>query len=428
MSNYQAMIAKVNQVLELKGADKIQVGKVLGETVIIGKEIQVGTVGVFFCSGTQLSEQYCKQNNLFRSKEDNLDQLKSGFFESSRRVRVQPFMKVKSEGYFAPLESLGYTGHDLKKLKVGDTFESLGDNPICKKYVNPNVKDPSKKNSKKKKLDVPMFVEHCNTSQYRHNKSFIFKGDLISIQSKKHGTSMRVGNHKVNINLNKIKVLINKILPIFPTSRWDLVVGTRRVVLNNSDSEGFHGKEAYRFEIANQLSSHITKGMTVYGEIVGYVNGKSVMSTHNTKDLKDKKYTAKYSDQMSYKYGCLEDTYDYHIYRITMASEGGDIVDFTQPQLVSWCKDRDIKPSYDLVEPFIYDGDIDTLDTLVDYLTERPELLTEDYHDPSHISEGIVVRIDNHRLSPTFLKSKSYAFKLLEGIVSETVVEIEDES
>lgn len=115
-----------------------------------------------------------------------------------------------------------------------------------------------------------------------------------------------------------------------------------------------------------------------------------------------------------------------HIYRVTLTTEDGSTVDYTQHQLVQWCKDRGFDPAFDIVEPFVYDGNQAALVELVDKLTERPEWLTEDYHDTSHISEGVIVRADRNTLTPLFLKSKSYAFKVLEGIISEKEVDIED--
>jgi hypothetical protein len=122
-------------VFPINGADKIQGAKVLGETVVVSKDVGVGYVGAFFCAGTQLSEQYAHENNLYRDKEKNKDVEKAGFFENSRRVRAQPFLKLKSEAYFSNLESLIFAG-DISNLKVGDKFEDFNGVNICKKYIS----------------------------------------------------------------------------------------------------------------------------------------------------------------------------------------------------------------------------------------------------------------------------------------------------
>ena len=95
------------------------------------------------------------------------------------------------------------------------------------------------------------------------------------------------------------------------------------------------------------------------------------------KALKDKAFQKKYGDTVTYKYGALEGEAKFHIYRITLTTEDGSCIDYTQPQLVQWCKDRGLDPAYDVVEPFIYNGDEEALRTLVEQLTERPEVLTE---------------------------------------------------
>ena len=65
MSNYKAIVGKIDTIYPIQGADNIQVAKVLGETVIVSKSLQVGYVGILFVAGTQLSEEYCKNNNLY---------------------------------------------------------------------------------------------------------------------------------------------------------------------------------------------------------------------------------------------------------------------------------------------------------------------------------------------------------------------------
>ncbi|RTL03646.1 hypothetical protein EKK58_12425, partial [Candidatus Dependentiae bacterium] len=219
MSNYKAIVAKIDATYEIPGADKIQMAKVLGETVIVSKELEVGYVGLLFLPGTQLSEDFCKHNNLYRNKDKNIDPTKAGFFEDSRRVRAQPFMKIKSDGYFTSLESLSFTLFDYTTLKVGDSFEILDGVEVCTKYLNEKAIREMKLTKQKppKKKMAPYFREHVDTEQFKHNIHKINKGDLVSIQSKRHGTSQRVGYMKVLITLPKWKQLINKVVPIFPT-------------------------------------------------------------------------------------------------------------------------------------------------------------------------------------------------------------------
>lgn len=430
MSNYQAIVATITSTAPIPGADNIHMATVLGETVIVSKQWGVGKVGLFFPAGTQLSEAYAKENNLHRDSTLNKDPEKKGFFEASRRVRAQPFLKVKSEGFFAELESVAFAA-DISVLKVGDRFEGLNGVQIATKYINEKTRNARANSqvSAKKKRAVPTFHEHVETEQFKHNVHKLRAGDLITIQTKKHGTSARYGYHQVELTLPKWKQLVNKyIAPVFPTKEWQHVVGTRRVVLDSPDKIGFHGNEQYRYDYLEKLKPFLQKGMTVYGEIVGFANDKPIMATHSTSGLKDKAVQKKYGDTITYKYGCTEGTNKFHIYRITLVNEDGQHIDFTQAQVVAWCAAHGFASSVDLVTPFVYNGDEATLLALVDSLTEREDVLTEDFEDPSHISEGVIVRVDRGTMTPLFLKSKSYRFKVLEGIAQEIEVDMEDAS
>tara|TARA_R110002126_G_scaffold34517_1_gene106802 strand:- start:2588 stop:3874 length:1287 start_codon:yes stop_codon:yes gene_type:complete len=426
MSNYKAIVGKVDKVIPIPKADNIQVAMVLGESVIVSKSLEVGHVGLFFCSGTQLSLDFAGYNNLHRHVELNHDKTKAGFFDDNRRVRAQPFMKIKSEGYFTELSALEWTGYDLSKLKVGDSFEELNGKGVCCKYINPRTKVQGAAGKKTKKKSVPTFLEHSDTAQFKYNTHRVEKGDLISIQSKLHGTSHRSGYHEASLSLPKWKLLINKVVKVFHESEFQWLTGTRRVILSGLTKEGFHGSDDFRYDVTNQLKPYLEKGMTVYGEICGYANDKLIMSKHSTKDLKNKAVSKKYGPEIIYKYGCVEGESRFHVYRITVTSASGFVTEFSQKQLVKWCVDRDILPSHDLVEPFFFDGNIEGLKELVDNLTERNDLLTEDYHDSSQVNEGIIIRIDNAEMKPIFLKNKSYLFKVMEGIASEKEVDIED--
>src|SRR5690606_38779262 len=102
---HKIIVAKIDRVIEIPGANTIQEAVVLGEHIVVSKDISVGDVGLFCPVDLQLSEQFCYENNLFRDKEKNKDTSKAGFFENTRRVRAQPFLKVKSCGLFMPLSS-----------------------------------------------------------------------------------------------------------------------------------------------------------------------------------------------------------------------------------------------------------------------------------------------------------------------------------
>ena len=424
----QAIVAKIDRVIEIPGADNIQVGIVLGESVIVSKDWGVGRVGILFPVGVQLSEKMVFENSLSRNPANNKDQNKKGFFEDSRRVRSQPFLKVKSEGFFTDLTAVMWTGVDFNELKLGETFDTLNGHEICKKYISEETRKKIGNSSVKqaKKSYAPFFEKHVDSDQFRHFVQNIPKGALLSFHAKVHGTSARITNTLVEVNLPRWKQLVNKVAPIFPTQEWKIVVGTRNVVLDGNPKEGYHGSEQFRYDVASMLEPYLEKGMTIYGEIAGYANGTSIMPSHDTKVLKNKAFTKKYGEKVVYSYGCKETEYRFHVYRITRLSYSGENIDMSQKEMEKWCEDRGILSTVEVHPQMIYNGDEDALKELVEELTERPEEMTADVIDPSHPSEGIIIRADLGSKNPKFYKNKSYAFKAMEGICE--VVDTEDAS
>lgn len=433
---HKAIIAEIKEVREIPGADKIHLAIVLGERVVCSKEWGVGHVGVFFPVDVQLSEEYCRENNLFRRAQLNKNPEKTGFFEENRRVRAQPFLKQKSEGLFMSLTSLDYTGFQCV-AGVGQEFDELNGHKICQKYyseASQKVKGEANKTKPAKKNYAPFFEKHVDSDQFKHYADRIEKGSLIHIQAKVHGTSARMGYLPVLVEqpetfvtkvMAKVRQLFRMADPA-PVYEYGYVVGTRNVVLKAGDGtkEGFHGSEQFRFDVFEQVKPFLEKGMVLYGEIAGYANGKSIMPAHSIKSLKDKAMTAKYGDQVVYSYGCAEHELRFHVYRITMMNEQGTHIDFTQAQIDKWCEQHNVLGPLSVCEPFIYDGNLEALQQKVEALTERPECLTEDYIDPRHISEGVIIRVDTGKLTPDFYKSKSFAFRACEGLCE--VVDPED--
>lgn len=419
---HKAIIAKIESIVPIEGADRIQVGYVLGEPVVISKEYKVGDMGVFFPVDVQLSEEYCSRNNLFRDSSKNSDNTKKGFFEDNRRVRAQPFLKVRSCGLFMPIDSLSYTGNCVWEL--GQTFDVINGISICQKYISEQAKKKMTSSGGKKAVKqvlYPTFEKHVDSEQFKHFASSIRPGSLLSFHAKVHGTSFRVGKVKKMIELSWYQKILNKLGAKIPNYVYDYVVGTRNVIIENEDKEGFHGSEAFRFEVMEQIKPFLQDGMTVYGEIAGYANGKPIMPNGSVKALKDKRYTDKYGETNVFSYGCKEHEYRFHIYRITREAVNGDIVDMSAKEVESWCEQRGLLGTFEISPQQVYNGDEEKLRALVEELTERPSVLTADYINPAQIGEGIIVRVDYDDKTPKFFKSKSYAFRVMEGLV-----EVED--
>lgn len=427
MSNYKAIVAKIDKTIPIEKAERIHIAVVLGEYCIVSKDWQVGKVGLFFPAGTQLSEDFAKNNNLYRDWTKNVDTTKAGFFDDNRKVRCQKFLGVKSEGFFCELDSLAFTGAYYGSLSIGHALDEIGGQKICQKFWIRKERGDGKSKARTKR-DAPFFLEHVETDQFKYNKHKIQKGDLISIQAKGHGTSGRSGILPVEAELPKWKQFINRFKEVFkPQYVYEHVVGTRRVFLDNAGKDP-RSSEGFRHVIADKIKPFLSQGMTAYYEIVGYANDKPIMSPHSMSKLRDKAYLKKYGDTIIYKYGLQPGETDYYIYRLTYTTADGQTIDFSQAQLIEWCKKFDLPHCFEVVKPFVFDGDMEKLEALVELLTERSDLLTEDYRDPTIISEGVVIRVDNGNTTPLFLKNKSFVFKVLEGIAQEQEPDLEDNS
>lgn len=240
--NYKCFVARIDKTIPIEKADNIHIALVLGEQVIVSKEWKEGKVGLFFTSDTQLSHDFLSYNNLYRDKEKNQNKDKAGFFEDNRRVRCQPFLGVKSEGFFCETSALSYLTSDVSGLKVGDQFNEFNGQEVCKKYLNEKtLKKLNNLQKKKTKIvDTPMFHKHVDTAQFKHLVDKIQVGDILSFHSKRHGSSQRASYTKV---LREPKTWVEKLkdkFGVFQRESWEYLVGTRNVVLyeDQYDKEG----------------------------------------------------------------------------------------------------------------------------------------------------------------------------------------------
>jgi hypothetical protein len=62
--NYAATIVTIKEIHPLEGSDNIVGTTLFGSQAIVGKDTQVGDVGIFFPAETQLSQEFAYENNL----------------------------------------------------------------------------------------------------------------------------------------------------------------------------------------------------------------------------------------------------------------------------------------------------------------------------------------------------------------------------
>ena len=115
-------ITKIKDVQKHSNADRLQVGKCFGNQVIIGLDTLEDTIGVYFSTDSQLSEEYAKVNDLVKRK-DELGNNVGGYLEPNKRqIKALKLRGEISDGLFMPLDSLSEFGK-IDKLSEGDVVK-----------------------------------------------------------------------------------------------------------------------------------------------------------------------------------------------------------------------------------------------------------------------------------------------------------------
>jgi hypothetical protein len=392
--------------------------------------------------------EFCQKNGLLAVYENGIN-ISGGYMDPSKRnVKAIKLRGEQSDGLFLPLACLEYTGVDMDTLNIGDTITTVNGHEICRKYIprgkhQATVAGGAGKRAKRraKRSIAPVFYEHIDTEQLAYNLHMFKPGDLIEITRKLHGTSARTSHTKVlkGFKRNLLDIILRREgTPIYD---WGIVSGTRRTVLDTFDG-GFYGSNEFRKPYHDFFEGKLLKGETVYYEIVGFTHdGGSIMGVCDNKKLKDKEFVKKYGEKTVFSYGCTpavsvyEDgdgvlqvtkQNDIYVYRMTMTNEDGEVVEYTPDQMRHRCMYMGVKCVPVHWYGFIPDEEVFT-GTSCEYTDPGQFVLAkaEEFYDgeepidPTHIREGVVVRVINR---PTFTayKHKNFQFKVLEGIIKET--------
>lgn len=416
--SYSAYITRIKNLRKHTNADRLQVGEVFGNFVIVDLKTEERELGVYFPTDGRLGVEYCEENNLLRKKDAEGNNI-GGYLEPEKRhISTIKLRGEKSDGLFMPLKSLEkFT--DIDKLKEGDTINILNGILICEKYIpKSNIKNNTTvvgggKIRSKVIESYPFFDEHIDTSQLAYNTHAFREGDTCYITLKMHGTSQRTA-YTIKEKNKRIPYIIYKALKLIgisipPKKTWEYISGTRRVALKNYDN-GFYGNDNFRKMWHDFFVGKLHKGEEVFYEVVGYVNENTlIMPECNNKKTKDKEFIKQYGETTKFTYGCNIGQNDIYVYRMTMTNEDGNVVEYPTELVKMRCEQMGVK-FVQIFEKFIF--------TTIDDLVNRVNTYV-DGTDPigkTHIREGIVVRIDNREKFSAY-KHKNFNFKVLEGII-----------
>jgi len=412
-----AIIAPVVNVREHPNADRLRLATVAGHQVVVGLDVEEGTLGVFFPCDLQLSHEMCMTNNLYRKHPDT-QQPMGGFFDANRRVRAQKFRKEKSEGYWTSLSALEWTGVDLSLVDKGHQFTELGGHPVCCKYYTPATRRAMARQGKAKTPSIyaAALARHPDTKKLRYSVGRIPQGALITVTEKLHGTSGRTGNVWAKVDLKTWQNWWNRlfwwIYLIKPEYAYKLITGTRNTVLNPDENAGnCTHPDVYRHVVHDRFADMgLAMGESVYYEIVGFSEpNRPIMQSHGITDKELKKQYG--TDTMVYSYGCDADRGEnaLYVYRMSMRSPDGVEIDYSWAQTVQRCQELGLDP-VPTYRRFLYDGDTEALMRACGVVADGRSTL-----DSRHLREGVCLRVEDQDLSAIY-KYKSYWFAELEGI------------
>lgn len=419
-------VVKIAELRKHTNADRLQIATIFGNSVIVGLDTHIGDMGVYFPTDLQLSEEFCKVNDLVRRKDEHGNQTGGYLDPNKRNIRTMKLRGEVSDGLYLPITCLAeFT--KVSNLAIGDTIDTLNGHEICRKYIpHANIaRCAGAAPGKKAKANfAPTFYEHVDTAQLAYNLNAFKAGDIVQLTLKMHGTSGRTGylpliHHKQSL-FDKIFHRIGK-----EYKEYGYVTGTRRVVLDATHTGGYYDDNSFREEMAKKFEGKLHKGEVCYYEIVAYQgpNGAPIMASGKVPP----EYKAQYSDVMEFSYGCkAENSYndeipccDIYVYRMTMVNEDGDIVEYSPAEIRYRCEQIGVKcvPEF---ETFVIPEDVNA----GEYIMRK----VEEYYDgpdpigKTHVREGVVARILNRNNFAVY-KHKNYLFKYISGLIVSSVSE-----
>lgn len=397
----KALAVELKEFHPIAGADRIQIARINGYNIVVGKDTKPGTQGLFFSTETPtaISDWFLKEHDLYRRLDKETGKnVSAGYFDSNGRVKAVKIRGVRSDGYFHQLNLKDYD------LKVGDQIDTLNGALLCYKYYSQETLRQMKQNGGKAPV-ISSLPKHFETEHLRQTIKEIPIGATIIITEKYHGTSARTGF--VPDAHGKWYDKLVKWLFGATFRRYYYVTGSRNVIVID-DSTGvkkdvdYHGETSYRAKYHNQIKiMGLHPGEIIFYEILGYTeNGAPIMAPHQDGN-----------DTIVYHYGNAERETSARVYRIAYLI-GAKLIDIDYDRMCKRAAELNLMPVSEL-DRFIYDGDQDKLIKRVLALTEGNST------EGNHIKEGVVLDVyaKDYRLN-RFVKQKSDAFCDLEGIMS----------
>lgn len=416
---YYALVTRLNNLHKDPNSDNLWLADCFNEGVIVGPGMKENELILYLPTDGEIERWFGDAFNLYRKNLDGTSQ--GGYIENNSHIRAIKLRGNQSSGVVIALDRV-YEKFGDQDWKDGDKVNTINDKEFCRKYIpkrkngSINYSKTSYKGRKAEGIIYPEFSMHTDTEQLAYNLDKFRPGDMLDMTLKMHGTSQR----SMNTYAELPNGFFRRLFHMKKRTKQAYVLGTRRCVVTEN-SQGYYGNDQFRMPHHEALKPYLEPGMEVFYEVVGYYGPNeenTIMPIGDNTKVNDKAFVKQFGKRSIFSYGCNPGESKMYIYRIT--SNNGE-KEWTPDEITEWCNAHGFN-RVPVIEDFEF--------TTVEDLQERINKYFEDLADPigrTHVKEGVVVRIVNRRTFTAF-KSKTYEFKVIEGIIkeSESVPDMEE--
>ena len=350
-SNYTPIVARLEGVTPIAGADRVVSATASGYTLVVGSDHKEGELGVVFPAEGVLDLAFAEHASVLREHPVTGAKL-DGYLDNPPRIRCLTIRGVKTGALWLPLDvsiramwsafpshfGLTTAGKPIADLAEGDAIEELTGvdaqgaavKPVhvARKYMPPpeqrvrekQPRDASPENRKRREYRKAVRVampEHYNTPPAQRAVNSIPYGSIVRATEKLHGTSGMTARRR--LPLNAVKRAINRLGSLVgrqPFAVTEVVAGTRRTVImpdGKLDPLVFGNIKPIKFDerhdIRDAIGPRLLPGEVVYFEIVGYYKSGKPIQKHTCaeKGAETKAIRAQFGADIPYAYGCVPD-------------------------------------------------------------------------------------------------------------------------
>ena len=455
---YCCSVVRVGELEPVENSDNLMRTVVNGERIVVNKQdVRQGDVMLYVSNECQISDWFLSANNMYRHYEKNAncdkvdgriredpDFLKTdegkrmvGYFEDNGRVKMIKLRGCPSFGVLFKPDTmwLAIAGNEILKglprspkdidweQEVGQDFDTIDGMLFVQPYV-PKRNEPRQHGQKgtarwdRLNRMVPgQFRLHYDTAPLRKHLMDFKPQTAIDVTVKMHGTSFICANvlTKTPLRFFKLRRWVNRLAgrELIKEARqeYGMVVSSRKVIKNEWNDqcehpEGFYGVDIWS-EYGNIIYPYLDRGLTVYGEICGWLPGGKAI-------------------QKDYDYHCLPDDNFLMLYRATQRTDEGlrelsidEVIELTDVIMARMADagDTNVGRLFSIRNVRLWQGTIEQLIGQGGDMRDFPDRLAEvcriEQREPLCRNkvprEGVVVRIQGDEVAEAF-KLKSLAF------------------